>query len=307
MGFTGPLTGPVTRSTGPPAPPRGRRGRALAVILAAALAGSVAYVAVRGPVLPWVTPRSDVLLVGDSLLVAASGAVTDQSAGRARVTVLAASGASPCDMWAGYPVPGGGRASFRDSLSASRPRAVVLAFTGNPGFPGTGCVRDATGPYSLDALLAGYRVALTELGRTAAAVGARVYLAATPPRNPDTREGWDGTVEHGYNGDSALNRLLAGLAGERGWVYDDGAARQLSSAGGGWTVDLPCQPADGPACSTGRVRVRQGGTDPIHCDTPGTNGAGSPSAGSLRFAFGLLDRPLRDQGIQPQGLGAPGC
>ena len=88
--------------------------------------------------------------------------------------------------------------------------------------------------------------------------------------------------------------MLQTLARQKGWTYDDDAARSLSGEGLGWALYLPCLLEDGSACISGRVEVRVGGTDPIHCDAPGTNGPASPSAGSQRFARGLFSRPAAD-------------
>lgn len=281
----------MIRSMSPLRRPRSRPTALAAVVAAGALvlAGLWAW----GPF--GSTPPA-VLVVGDSLVVAAHAALADEDPSGAQVAELAGIGASPCDLWAGYRQPallGGQAMSYRAVVRSRRPAAVVLAFTGNPGFTSTGCVPDGSGPYRLDQLVSAYRAALTAMGRMASDLGARVYLSAVPPRNPAVPEGWDGSTQRGYNGDPALNTMLEKLASAEGWIYDTTAARALSGPDGGWTLYLPCLPGEA-GCSQGRVQVRVGGTDTIHCDDPGTNGPASPSAGSLRYARGLLTRPLRD-------------
>ena len=241
-----------------------------------------------------------VLLAGDSVLAAAGAAAHEQTPRGVRTVVAAGVGFSPCDLWLGGRDGIGpeGVRSFRRQLEISRPAAVVLAFTGNPGLTGTGCV-DARTDYGLTALLDAYRRALDAMGRAAAGAGARVFLAAVPPRNPSVPEGWDGSVQHNFNGDPAFDRVLKSLAQDRHWTYDDGAARALSGPGGSWSEYLPCTPADGAACSDGRVQVRTGAGDAIHCAVPGTRVI---SPGSLRYAFGLLENPLRWLGYRAVGL-----
>lgn len=241
-----------------------------------------------------------VLVVGDSLLVGAHDAVVELGSGPVRVVDLAGIGASPCDLLPGYrqpETPDGRMLSYQASLDSERPAAVVLAFTGNPGLTRHACVTDPAGPYTLGQLLGAYRDALSTMGRAARRIGARVYLSAVPARNPSAPEGWVRSAQHGYNGDPAFNAMLAALAATEGWRYDADAALALSDANRGWSLYLPCWPAES-GCRNGRIQVRGGGTDPIHCDPPGSNGPGSPSAGSLRYAWGLLYRPLRDLGAE---------
>lgn len=273
----------------------GFRSRRAALLAAAVIVLTVLWrVGVIAPPAPPV-----VLVVGDSLVVGAAPALDRDAPSGVSVAVLAGVGASPCDVLAGYRQPavlGGGTLSYRDSLDGVSPKAVVLAFTGNPGLSPHACVAATTGDYTLAGLLASYRAALTTMGRLAEEHGARVYLAGVPSRNPAAPEGWDGTSQHGYNGDPALNTMLSGLARTHGWVFDDDPAQFLDAPQGGWSLVLPCVPTDGTACHNGRVQVRVGGTDPIHCDAPGTNGPGSESAGSARYAEGLLRLPLESMG-----------
>lgn len=254
---------------------------------------------------PWQPARSPILVAGDSLVVAASTDLESEAPAQIKVIPLAALGASPCDFLATG--PGGGRQSFGTALMEDHPAAVVLAFSGNPGVSTHPCIGNPLDAYTLADLLAAYRPALTTMGEMATRLGARVYLSATPARNPSVPEGWNEGVQHGYNGDVALNAMLKTLAQEKGWTYDDDAARALSGTGQGWTLYLPCLPEDS-ACVDGRVQVRLGGSDAIHCDAPGTNGPGAPSAGSRRYAQGLISRPAADLHRGPVVVAQPpGC
>ena len=243
-----------------------------------------------------------VLIVGDSLVAAATTELTGLAPSQADTVVLAGIGASPCDLWAGYrAVPPFGTAylSFRAAVDSKRPNVVVLAFTGNPGVSVHACITNPTTAYSLPEILAAYRRSLSSMGVFAASRGARVFLSATPARNPSVPEGWVGQTQEGYNGDSAFNAMMSELASSEGWTYETDAAAAISGPGLGWTTFLPCQPARGIACIDGHQQVRYGGTDAIHCDAPGSNGTGAPSDGSLRFARGLLTPPLAALGLRP--------
>jgi hypothetical protein len=140
---------------------------------------------------------------------------------------------------------------------------------------------------------------LSAMGTFAARRGARVFLSASPARNPAVPEGWVHHKEQGYNGDPAFNTMMSGLASSHGWAYDTDAAAAISGPGLGWTTYLPCEPATDMNCIDGHEQVRYGGSDAIHCDAPGSNGFGTPSDGSLRFAHGLLTGPLAALGLQP--------
>ena len=243
-----------------------------------------------------------VLIVGDSLVAAAATDLTGLSPTRAHTVVLAGIGASPCDLWAGYrasPPFGAGFLSFRAAVLTRRPSAVVLAFTGNPGVSVHACITRPTADYSLSEILSTYRRSLKAMGVFASGRGARVFLSASPARNPSVPEGWVGQTQEGYNGDPAFNAMMSGLASSEGWTYETAAAAAISGPGLGWTTYLPCQPAKGIACIDGRQQVRYGGPDAIHCDAPGSNGIGAPSDGSLRFANGLLTPPLAALGLKP--------
>ncbi len=214
--------------------------------------------------------------------------------------VLAGVGDSPCDLWSGYrasPPFGDGYLSFRSTVVSERPSVVVLAFTGNPGVSVHACITMPTAPYSLSEILSTYRRSLRAMGAFAAERGAKIFLSASPARNPGVPEGWVHQVQEGYNGDPAFNVMMSGLASSEGWTYETAAAAAISGPGLGWTTYLPCQPAKGIDCIDGRQRVRFGGPDAIHCDAPGSNGTGAPSDGSLRFARGLLTPPLAALGL----------
>jgi hypothetical protein len=278
---------------------RHRRSLIVFLLVAALTLGGFTYLTNR-----YVNDPPRVLLVGDSVLLEATGAVAEQAPRSVRVAVLAGIGTSPCDLW----VDGrrghvqGGLPSLRTVLYQDRPTVVVFAFTGNPGVGDEACVAGSDGYYPLSELIHSYRIALDEMGTAANQMGARVYLAATPPRNPAAPEGWDGTTENNYNGDQAINDMLYSLASTRGWVYDRTAAQQLSSPSGAWTLYLPCQPADGIECVDGLAQVREGGSDAIHCSRPRSDTVRSISSGSLRYAFGLLEQPLRFLGYRAAGL-----
>ena len=251
---------------------------------------------------------ASVLVVGDSLVVAAAGDLTGFTPPGARTVVLAGVGASPCDVWAGYRSPkifGGQYLSFKSALETNKPKTVVLAFTGNPGLSVNACVPDPSSAYGLAEIVTRYREALSKMGTLAAQRGARAFFSASPARNPHVPEGWVDQIQHGYNGDKAFNTMMAQLAKARGWTYDTRAAASISGADLGWTLYLPCQSAKDADCIDGHQQVRYGGPDAIHCDAPGTNGSGAPSEGSLRFARALLIAPLATQGLTPLRHGPP--
>ena len=243
-----------------------------------------------------------VLVVGDSLVAAAASDLTALAPPRTATVVLAGIGASPCDLWAGYQASamfGGGYLSFRAAISSEGPTAVVLAFTGNPGLSAHACVREPATAYSLSEILSAYRRSLSAMGTFAARRGVRVFLSASPARNPDVPEGWVDGKQQGYNGDPAFNAMMSGLAKSHGWHYTTDAAAAISGPGLGWTMYLPCRPTADRNCIDGHEQVRYGGSDAIHCDAPGSNGIGTPSDGSLRFAQGLLTAPLATAGLRP--------
>lgn len=243
-----------------------------------------------------------VLIVGDSLVAAATPDLKGLSPSDMITAVLAGVGASPCDLRAGYqaaPGFGGGYLSFKATMRSVRPKVVVLAFTGNPGVSDQACIRAPAAAYSLSTIVANYRSALRAMGTLATRAGAKVYLSATPARNPDVPEGWQDQSQHGYNGDPAFNTMMSTLASSMGWTFDTAAAAAISGPGLGWALYLPCQPHTSEACVHGREQIRYGGPDAIHCDAPGTNGTGTTSDGSLRFAHGLLVEPLATVGLRP--------
>ncbi len=252
--------------------------------------------------------RPVVLIVGDSLVAAAASDLTGLSPSRTDTVVLAGIGASPCDLWAGYRAPplfGGNYLSFQAAIGSERPAAVVLAFTGNPGLSAHACIPNPTTAYSLSEILSAYRRSFSAMGTFAAGRGARIFLSASPARNPSAPEGWVNHKQQGYNGDPAFNAMMSGLASSHGWTYDTDAAAAVSAPGLGWTMYLPCGPSNDLHCIDGHEQVRYGGSDAIHCDAPGSNGIGSPSDGSLRFAHGLLIGPLAALGLRPREMTAP--
>jgi hypothetical protein len=292
-------TGWAVRS-GLPSIARRTRGAILGVVVV--LVAAMLLSAACGSTHPVGGGPVAVLVVGDSLVAAANADVVGLSPPGTRTATLAGIGASPCDLWAGYratPTFGGEFLSFRATVRSERPKSVVLAFTGNPGLSAEACVTDATSAYRLSDLVSAYRTALSAMGTYASSMGARVYLSATPARNPGVPEGWVDGSQHGYNGDPAFNSMMSELSRSQGWTYDTGAAAAISGPSLGWTLYLPCQPAAGVGCVDGHEQIRYGGADAIHCDAPGTNGHGAPSEGSLRYARGLLAMPLADQGLRP--------
>jgi hypothetical protein len=273
--------------------------RALTVVLASSLTlillgGGVVLrnVASASPV-----PRS-VLVVGDSVVAQASRAISRWAPRGATVWPMGGLGTAPCDWVRDGPAGTRyGAPDFYRAVDRDRPAAVVLAFTGNPGLSGApaGCV-DADTQYPLAALLTSYRKALLEMARYATSRGARVYLAATPPRNPATPPGRYQTAPgrwgYGFNGVPALNALLQQLASSpegvrHGWTYDTSAAASVSDPGLTWRLRLACQSWDGAACRDGTVQVRAGGWDSIHLD-PGGHGA-------ARYGMAITRVPLENQ------------
>ena len=56
------------------------------------------------------------------------------------------------------------------------------------------------------------------MGVYATARGARVFLSASPARNPGVPEGWTDGEQHGYNGDPAFNVMMSELASAHRWT-----------------------------------------------------------------------------------------
>lgn len=303
-------------------PRRGARAAAAAAVvavvatLAAGLAGGTRGAAATGPspavgrdatppAVPAATGASSVtpysvLVVGDSILAQAAAATRYWAPKGSSVWVFGGPGSAPCDWNAGYRDPfSGSWYRFSQLVDRYRPAAVVLAFSGNPGFSGprAGCV-DHTSSYSLSALLASYQQATVAMARYASDHGARVYLAASPPRNPATPpgayRGAGGSHDYGFNGVPQINRLYAAIAGSPegtrdSWTYDPAAAAAVSDDSLAWHLTEPCDLWDGSACgSDGRVPVRAGGYDSVHLDSRG--------AGATRYGQAVVRGPLEDQG-----------
>ena len=245
------------------------------------------------------TPRS-VLVVGDSVVAQAAAAIQWWTPPGTTAWPAGGPGTAPCDWWDGAANP---RSGINDDLRALirqlHPAAVVLAFSGNPGLSGplSGCV-DANTHYPLSALLASYQTDLVQMARFISASGARVYFAATPPRNPATPPGSylanGGLAGYGFNGVPQLNDLYQALAaspeGVRdGWTYDPAAAVSVSDFAMSWQPDETCMPWDAHNCRlpSATVPVRAGGHDSIHLDRWGN--------GAARYGQAIIRKPLTDQ------------
>lgn len=286
---------PLGGRPGPRSPAHGRRLWAVLLLASAALllsgVGAVASRAASG-----VTPDS-VLIVGDSIVAQAADAARYWAPPGSSVWVYGGPGSAPCDWAAGYRDPFSG-SWYRLSALVDRyhPAAVVLSFSGNPGFggPPAGCVDNRT-HYSLGALLASYQRALSQMASYATSHGARVYLEGSPPRNPATPpgpyRGPSGTL-YGFNGVPQLNLMLMDLVRSpegtaQHWLYDNSADVAVSDSSLTWHLYLPCGALDVGNCQGGQVQVRAGGSDSIHLDSRG--------AGATRYGMALVARPLDDE------------
>jgi hypothetical protein len=161
--------------------------------------------------------RPTLLVVGSIVAQAATDLVALKPSG---VTVWVASGlgSALCDWTNGYRDPFTHQyKSFSSELAVHDPSAVAIAFSGNPGLsgPAHGCV-NANTRYTLDALVASYSQAITQMAIQASATGAAVYLDAVVARNPATALGvYGGTSaaqDYGFNGAPQLNDLLLSLS-----------------------------------------------------------------------------------------------
>lgn len=238
-----------------------------------------------------------ILVIGDSLVMQATTALRSWNLPSVPILADGGLGSAPCDWEQGYTDPLTGKyLKFSEVFHKVRPAAVVFAFTGNPGLDSrsTGCV-NSSGHYALSTLLASYKRALTDMARYASAHGAQVFISASPPRNPATPEGVyrgsGGTIEYGFNGVPALNRLYEQMARSAPgdtlhWTYDPDPAEAVSSPTLRWHLKERCLPWDDGECATGTVQVRAGGRDAIHLDTSG--------AGAILYAIGLVQMPLAD-------------
>lgn len=246
-----------------------------------------------------VTPYS-VLVVGDSILAQATAATRYWAPKGSSVWVFGGPGSAPCDWNAGYRDPfSHDWYQLTQLVDRYHPAAVVLAFSGNPGFSGrrAGCV-DHTIAYSLSSLLASYQQATVAMARYATDHGARVYIDASPPRNPATPAGGyrgaGGAHMYGFNGVPQINRLYSAIAASPEgthdmWTYDPAAAAAVSDDSLTWHLTEPCDLWDGSACrSDGQVQVRAGGYDSVHLDSRG--------AGATRYGQAVVRGPLEDQG-----------
>jgi hypothetical protein len=237
-----------------------------------------------------------ILVIGDSLVVQATRALQSWNLPSQPIIAQGGLGAAPCDWETGYTDPlSGHQLKFSDVFQSSQPAAVVFAFTGNPGLEShsTGCF-NSSGKYSLSTLLASYKRALTKMAVYAGENGARVYLSASPPRNPATPpgiyRGSGGILQYGFNGVPSLNRLYQGMVrselGQRlHWTYDPYPAEYVSTSSLTWRLNERCMPWDAGGCTGGVVQVRAGGLDAIHLDTKG--------AGAILYAMGLAQLPLQ--------------
>ncbi len=236
-----------------------------------------------------------ILVVGDSLVVQATQALRSWNLPSTPIMPEGGSGSAPCDWNTGYVDPiSGDHLKFSTTFQRIHPAAVVFAFTGNPGLEPriTGCVNSSRN-YTIAALLASYREALTEMATYASKHGAAVYLSATPPRNPATPAGTylgsAGNKEYGFNGVPALNELYKSIARSKvgtslHWTYDPYPAEYVSTKNLTWRMTERCRPWNAVVCAQGVVEVRSGGLDAIHLD-PGGSGA-------VLYAIGLVKLPL---------------
>lgn len=270
----------------------GALGTAGAVILAVS-----ASLLASAPASAQTVPHS-VLVVGDSVVAQASDAISRWALPGSTVWPMGAMGTAPCDWVDSWRNPADQlHLSFEQAVDEHHPAAVVLAFSGNPGLsgPAAGCV-DANTHYSLAALLASYRWALTDMASYASSQGARVYFSAAPPRNPATPAGAytaaGGRPGYGFNGVPALNTLYQEIVSspegtQNDWTYDDAAAVAVSDAQLTWQLRLTCMPWDVFACRGGSVQVRAGGLDSIHLDPYGN--------GAARYGMAITRLPLENQ------------
>jgi hypothetical protein len=232
------------------------------------------------------------LVVGDSVAAQSAEALIHLAPAGTTVRVDAVQpGTAPCDWDHGFTDPTDDKfESFTSILRQVRPEVLAFVFTGNPGLsgPASGCV-DANKPYTLSELLASYEPPLVDMANRATRSGATVYFEAPPPRNPSVPVGYNqqDQANLGFQGSSAMASFYENLVASgksRRWEYDDNAAVAVSTASLAWKLTLPCEAWDGKLCLDGQVRVREGGIDAVHLDTPG--------CGAIRFALGLEERAL---------------
>ena len=295
-----PRAEPASRRDNPAPFAPGTRPRKVGLVLGGTMlclifSASVVALVLNPAPAPQFTPKGPILVVGDSLVMQTTNALRSWAIPSVRIVADGGSGSAPCDWEKGYTDPYTGRyEKFSQLLQTIRPAAVVLAFTGNPGLGSIarGCV-NASVHYTLSALLASYKRALTQMADEASAHGARVYFSASPPRNPATPAGayTDGAKdpEYGFNGVPALNALYEALANsgrgqELHWTFDPYAAQYVSTSSLTWQLTERCLPWDGSMCLNGSVQVRAGGFDAIHLDADG--------AGEALYAIGLVKMPL---------------
>jgi hypothetical protein len=268
----------------------------MGVVVLCLILGVVGTSLALAPSSPSQTNREGpILVVGDSLVLQATRALRSWNLPSVPIIADGGLGSAPCDWENGYKDPLTGHyVKFSEAFEKIRPAAVVFAFTGNPGLESrsTGCV-NSSGRYTLSALLASYKRSLAHMARYASDHGAQVYFSASPPRNPATPPGAymgsGGTIEYGFNGVPAFNRLYERLVrselGQRfHWTYDPYAAQYVSTSALTWHLTERCLPWDVGACRRGTIQVRAGGFDAIHLDTKG--------AGAILYAIGLVKMPL---------------
>jgi hypothetical protein len=278
LDVTRPEPGP-SRDNGPP-PMRASRsgiGR-LAVgglVLCLVLSVSIVFLVMTPNSLSESNREGPILVVGDSLVAQATNALQSWNLPSVPIIAEGGVGSAPCDWAHGYSDPlTGHHVKFSDLVNRIQPVAVVFAFTGNPGLDSrsNGCVNSSL-RYALPSLLSSYERALTEMARYASYHDARVYIAASPPRNPSTPAGSytgsGGNQEYGFNGVPALNRLFesisrSSLGRELHWSYDRLPAQFVSTSDLNWRRSERCLPWDAGTCTNGTVQVRAGGFDSIH-------------------------------------------
>lgn len=225
-----------------------------------------------------------VLLYGDSLVYEAEPYANDLIRNVARVDGIAigVGGSATCD-W----LPG-----MRVDAARYRPRAVVLAFSGNAFTP---CMHDERGrPLSRDAWLARYREATLEAIGLFTGVGAHVWLGTAPisllAETKQEDDVW------------RLARMAHELAAQHPMVHVADAAAGLLDHGR-WTRAKPClpnEPCTGGVDERGRPVNSIRAHDTAHfCPVP-YSGASDRcpvhASGALRYALGLLAPPFKALG-----------